>query len=123
MKAFPIPSFHLSTVRANIVSIRHPWLGRLPIVAIVRRPKVDPVRCIEHLFEHDIRLIEITMDTSGAVEVLEYLRSRVPENCLLGAGTVTALGAFCVSTFGDYHGLPDRVGLKAFMEGSLIPGR
>src|SRR5258708_22688132 len=60
-----------------------------PIVAIVRRPKVDPVRCIEHLFQNGIRLIEITMDTSGAVEVLESLRSRVPANCLLGAGTVT----------------------------------
>jgi len=34
-----------------------------------------------------------------------------------------ALGAFCVSTFGDYQGLPDRPGLKAFMEGSSIPGR
>jgi 2-dehydro-3-deoxygluconokinase len=34
-----------------------------------------------------------------------------------------ALGAFCVSTFGDYQGLPDRAGLKAFTEGSLIPGR
>ncbi|MBV9298641.1 MAG: sugar kinase [Verrucomicrobia bacterium] len=34
-----------------------------------------------------------------------------------------ALGAFCVSTFGDYQGLPDRVGLEAFVEGSLIPGR
>jgi len=34
-----------------------------------------------------------------------------------------ALGAFCVSTFGDYQGLPDRLGLKAFMEGSSIPGR
>jgi 2-dehydro-3-deoxyphosphogluconate aldolase / (4S)-4-hydroxy-2-oxoglutarate aldolase len=60
-----------------------------PIVAIVRRPKVDPVRCIEHLFQHGIRLIEITMDTADAVEVLEYFRSRVPPNCLLGAGTVT----------------------------------
>src|ERR1700739_909286 len=60
-----------------------------PIVAIVRRPKVDPVRCIEHLFQNGIRLIEITMDTAGAVEVLESLRSRVPANCLLGAGTVT----------------------------------
>src|SRR5439155_15913919 len=49
-----------------------------PIVAIVRRPKVDPVCCIEHLFKHGIRLVEITMDTSGAVEVLESLRSRVP---------------------------------------------
>lgn len=60
-----------------------------PIIAILRRPKVDPVRCIEHLFQNGIRLIEITMDTPGAVEVFESLRSRVPANALLGAGTVT----------------------------------
>ena len=60
-----------------------------PIVAIVRRPQVDPVSCIEHLFKHGIRLVEITMDTSGAVEVLDSLRPRIPANCLLGAGTVT----------------------------------
>jgi 2-dehydro-3-deoxyphosphogluconate aldolase/(4S)-4-hydroxy-2-oxoglutarate aldolase len=64
-------------------------VNEAPIVAIVRRPKVDPVRCIEHLFQHGIRLIEITMDTSNAVEVLENFRSRVPANCVLGAGTVT----------------------------------
>src|SRR6201998_4749687 len=64
-------------------------VAEAPIVAIVRRPKVDPVRCVEHLFKHGIRLVEITMDTSGAVEVLEHFRSRVPANCLLGAGTVT----------------------------------
>jgi 2-dehydro-3-deoxygluconokinase len=34
-----------------------------------------------------------------------------------------ALGAFCVSTFGDYQGLPDRNGLKAFMAGTVTPGR
>ena len=72
----------------NQISVRT-IVDEAPIVAIVRRPKVDPVRCIEHLFTHGIRLIEITMDTSGAVEVLEHLRSRVPANCLLGAGTVT----------------------------------
>jgi len=64
-------------------------VNEAPIVAIIRRPKVDPVRCIEHLFQQGIRLVEITMDTSNAVEVLEYFRSRVPANCLLGAGTVT----------------------------------
>ena len=64
-------------------------VAQAPVIAIVRRPTVDPVRCIEHLFEAGIRLVEITMDTSGAVEVLEYFRSRVPPNCLLGAGTVT----------------------------------
>jgi|SRR5271165_4923273 len=64
-------------------------VGETPIIAIVRRPKVDPVRCIEHLFQNGIRLIEITMDTPAAVEVLESQRSRVPANALLGAGTVT----------------------------------
>ena len=34
-----------------------------------------------------------------------------------------ALGAFCVSTFGDYQGLPDRAGLQAFTEGKVSPGR
>jgi 2-dehydro-3-deoxyphosphogluconate aldolase/(4S)-4-hydroxy-2-oxoglutarate aldolase len=60
-----------------------------PVVAIVRRPKVDPIRCIEHLFRTGIRLVEITMDTPGAVDILKSLRSRVPSDALLGAGTVT----------------------------------
>jgi 2-dehydro-3-deoxyphosphogluconate aldolase/(4S)-4-hydroxy-2-oxoglutarate aldolase len=60
-----------------------------PVVAIVRRPKVDPVRCIEHLFEAGIRMVEITMDTAGAVEILRSLRSVLPSDVLLGAGTVT----------------------------------
>jgi 2-dehydro-3-deoxyphosphogluconate aldolase / (4S)-4-hydroxy-2-oxoglutarate aldolase len=60
-----------------------------PLVGIVRRPKVDPVRCIEHLFQVGIRLVEITMDTVGAVDVLKSLQSRVPSDALLGAGTVT----------------------------------
>ena len=38
-----------------------------------------------------IRLVEITMDTPGAVEVLKAQRSRVPVNSLLGAGTVTSV--------------------------------
>jgi 2-keto-3-deoxy-6-phosphogluconate aldolase len=57
-----------------------------PIIAILRRPQVDPVRCIEHLFQNGIRLVEITMDTPGAIEVLKAQCSRVPANALLGAG-------------------------------------
>jgi len=64
-------------------------VNEAPVVGIVRRPKVDPVRCIEHLFNVGIRLVEITMDTAGAVDILESLRSRVPSDALLGAGTVT----------------------------------
>jgi 2-dehydro-3-deoxyphosphogluconate aldolase/(4S)-4-hydroxy-2-oxoglutarate aldolase len=64
-------------------------VNEAPVVAIVRRPKVDPVRCIEHLFQAGIRLVEITMDTAGAVDILKWLQPRVPANALLGAGTVT----------------------------------
>jgi 2-dehydro-3-deoxyphosphogluconate aldolase/(4S)-4-hydroxy-2-oxoglutarate aldolase len=62
-----------------------------PVVAIVRRPKVDPARCVEHLFRAGIRLVEITMDTEGAEEILKSLGPSVPSNSLLGAGTVTDL--------------------------------
>jgi 2-dehydro-3-deoxyphosphogluconate aldolase / (4S)-4-hydroxy-2-oxoglutarate aldolase len=64
-------------------------VAEAPVVGIVRRPKVDAVRCIEHLFQVGIRLVEITMDTPDAVDILKSLRSRVPSDALLGAGTVT----------------------------------
>jgi 2-dehydro-3-deoxyphosphogluconate aldolase / (4S)-4-hydroxy-2-oxoglutarate aldolase len=64
-------------------------VSEAPVVAIVRRPKVDPIRCIEHLFQAGIRLVEITMDTASAVEILRSLQSGVPSDALLGAGTVT----------------------------------
>lgn len=62
-----------------------------PVIGIVRRPKVDPVRCIEHLFKSGIRMVEITMDTEGAVSILKSVQSSVSANALLGAGTVTDL--------------------------------
>src|ERR1700720_1370893 len=64
-------------------------VNEAPVVAIVRRPKVDPIRCIKHLFQAGIRLVEITMDTASAVEILRSLQSGVPSDALLGAGTVT----------------------------------
>jgi 2-dehydro-3-deoxyphosphogluconate aldolase / (4S)-4-hydroxy-2-oxoglutarate aldolase len=64
-------------------------VSEAPVVAIVRRPKVDPIRCIEHLFQAGIRLVEITMDTANAVEILRSLQSDVPADALLGAGTIT----------------------------------
>jgi 2-dehydro-3-deoxyphosphogluconate aldolase / (4S)-4-hydroxy-2-oxoglutarate aldolase len=64
-------------------------VNEAPVVAIVRRPKVDPVRCIEHLFQAGIRMVEITMDTPEAVHILKSVQSQVPANALLGAGTVT----------------------------------
>src|SRR5271154_346544 len=42
-----------------------------------------------------------------------------PESVTRGA----TLGAFCVSAFGDYQGLPDRVTLEAFAAGKRAHGR
>jgi 2-dehydro-3-deoxyphosphogluconate aldolase/(4S)-4-hydroxy-2-oxoglutarate aldolase len=64
-------------------------VNEAPVVAIVRRQKVDPIRCIEHFLQAGIRLVEITMDTASAVEILRSLQSGVPSDALLGAGTVT----------------------------------
>jgi 2-dehydro-3-deoxyphosphogluconate aldolase/(4S)-4-hydroxy-2-oxoglutarate aldolase len=74
----------------NSISIQS-IVNDAPVVAIVRRPKVDPARCVEHLFRAGIRLVEITMDTEGAEEILKSLGPSVPSNSLLGAGTVTDL--------------------------------
>jgi 2-dehydro-3-deoxygluconokinase len=43
----------------------------------------------------------------------------LPDAVLRGA----ALGAFCVSAFGDYQGLPDRAALKEFIAGKQAYGR
>jgi 2-dehydro-3-deoxygluconokinase len=43
----------------------------------------------------------------------------LPEAVVRGA----ALGAFCVSAFGDYQGLPDRATLQEFIAGRQLPGR
>ncbi len=110
----------------------HPIVRDAPVVAIVRRPLVDPVRCVENLFEAGIRLVEITMDTPGATEILASMRSGIPSNALLGAGTVTdiaraeaalATGASFIVTpnlnldvirFARDHGLP-------IMPGAMTP--
>jgi hypothetical protein len=45
-------------------------IGRQLAVAIVRSPKADPSRCVAHFFPHGIRLVEVTMDTPFAVEII-----------------------------------------------------
>ena len=110
----------------------HPIVRDAPVVAIVRRPLVDPIRCVENLFEAGIRLVEITMDTPGATEILASMQSGIPSNALLGAGTVTdiaraeaalASGASFIVTpnlnldvirFARDHGLP-------IMPGAMTP--
>jgi len=53
------------------------------------------------------------------------LISGLLDGCALPDAVVrgAALGAFCVSAFGDYQGLPDRATLQEFIGGKQAPGR
>jgi 2-dehydro-3-deoxygluconokinase len=53
------------------------------------------------------------------------LISGLLDGCALSEAVLrgAALGAFCVSAFGDYQGLPDRATLEGFIVGRQAPGR
>jgi 2-dehydro-3-deoxyphosphogluconate aldolase/(4S)-4-hydroxy-2-oxoglutarate aldolase len=60
-----------------------------PVVAILRRPKIDLQFCVEALISSGIRLIEITMDSDQAEPLL---RSKKPNKTIFfGAGTITTM--------------------------------
>src|SRR5437764_14945169 len=62
-------------------------LHAAPVIAILRRPQLDVYACVELLFSRGIRLIEMTMDSPGAADVIRNVRR--PEGTMFGAGTVT----------------------------------
>ncbi len=65
-------------------------LAQAPVIAILRRPKVDPYACAELLYSRGLRLIEMTMESDGVLDVIRQLRR--PDGCQFGAGTVTHPG-------------------------------
>jgi sugar/nucleoside kinase (ribokinase family) len=82
------------------------------------------------LLAEGVRLVEVALTTPGALRAIEAIRSDAPAGSLVGAGTVltagylsgrldglgvaeclrraVTLGAFAVSTRGDWEGLPRR---------------
>jgi 2-dehydro-3-deoxyphosphogluconate aldolase/(4S)-4-hydroxy-2-oxoglutarate aldolase len=66
-------------------------LKKAPVVAILRRPKVDIQRCVELLSESGIRFIEITMDSEDAESFLRSTKQHANDHVTFGAGTVTTL--------------------------------
>jgi 2-dehydro-3-deoxyphosphogluconate aldolase/(4S)-4-hydroxy-2-oxoglutarate aldolase len=58
-----------------------------PVVAILRRPTVDLELCARILSEAGVRLVEVTIDTPGAVEFLQR-RTSEASSTYYGAGTV-----------------------------------
>ncbi|MBV9488705.1 MAG: bifunctional 4-hydroxy-2-oxoglutarate aldolase/2-dehydro-3-deoxy-phosphogluconate aldolase, partial [Verrucomicrobia bacterium] len=65
-------------------------LQATPVIAILRRPKVEVYACVEMLLAHGLRLIEMTMDSPGAAEVIRNIKR--PAGTMFGAGTVTDPG-------------------------------
>ena len=66
-------------------------LKNAPVVAILRRPKVDIQRCVKLLIENGIRFIEITMESEDAESFLRSTKQHETDQVTFGAGTVTTL--------------------------------
>jgi 2-dehydro-3-deoxyphosphogluconate aldolase / (4S)-4-hydroxy-2-oxoglutarate aldolase len=62
-------------------------LRLVPLVAILRRPQADLDLCARILSDAGVRLIEVTIDTPGAIEFLQR-RTAESSSTFYGAGTV-----------------------------------
>jgi 2-dehydro-3-deoxyphosphogluconate aldolase / (4S)-4-hydroxy-2-oxoglutarate aldolase len=63
-------------------------LRAAPLVAILRRPRIDIEVCVSALIEAGVRFIEVTIDSPSAVPFLESATKNF-KGGLFGAGTVT----------------------------------
>jgi 2-dehydro-3-deoxyphosphogluconate aldolase/(4S)-4-hydroxy-2-oxoglutarate aldolase len=108
-------------------------LGDVPLVAILRAP--DPARflpVVEVLYHCGMRAVEITLTTAGAVECIQELRSSMPSDLLVGAGSLRSssdllaahdAGAqFVVSQFAsvELRDAADALGVD-YIPGALTP--
>ena len=67
-------------------------LDRMPIVAILRGVEPDEVEAIAAaLYEGGVRCIEVPLNSPSPLRSIELLASSLPDDCLVGAGTVIAL--------------------------------
>lgn len=66
-------------------------LQTAPVVAILRRPKIDLNYCVKLLIENGIRLLEITIDSDQADQFIRSSRNLGTKGVYVGAGTVTTV--------------------------------
>jgi 2-dehydro-3-deoxyphosphogluconate aldolase/(4S)-4-hydroxy-2-oxoglutarate aldolase len=102
-------------------------------VAILRAPDADRFAAVSRaLYDAGWRAIEVTLTTAGALDAITQVRAELPDDALVGAGTVMtpadvqavhAAGAeFAVSPILDLPSVAaaERLGLP-FVPGSLTP--
>jgi hypothetical protein len=61
-------------------------LKAAPVIAILRRPKVDVQVCIKVLVENGIRFIEMTMESERAEDFLRSRKQSESDKVIFGAG-------------------------------------
>ncbi|MBI1396041.1 MAG: 2-dehydro-3-deoxy-6-phosphogalactonate aldolase [Betaproteobacteria bacterium] len=65
------------------------WLGRCPLVAILRGVKPsEVVRIVTALYESGIRIVEVPMNSPDPLASIALLAGRFGDDMLVGAGTV-----------------------------------
>jgi len=105
-----------------------PFLERLaavPVVAILRA--ADAARFLEVgrvLYEGGVRAIEVTLTSRGALEAFGRLNGELPEDAVLGVGTVRSVGdaELAVEAGATYLVAPDfRPEVVAWAVGNGIP--
>lgn len=68
-------------------------IQQLGVVAVIRMKDAAKLRrVVDAIAEGGVRAIEVTMTVPGAVELIGTLARSLPEDILLGAGTVTDAG-------------------------------
>jgi 2-dehydro-3-deoxyphosphogluconate aldolase/(4S)-4-hydroxy-2-oxoglutarate aldolase len=108
-------------------------LGEVPLVAILRALDTDRfASVVEVLYDCGIQAVEITLTTAGAVECIEELRSSMPSDLLVGAGSLRSSGdllaaheagaQFFVSQFAsaELRDAADALGAE-YVPGALTP--
>jgi 2-dehydro-3-deoxyphosphogluconate aldolase/(4S)-4-hydroxy-2-oxoglutarate aldolase len=60
----------------------------LVVILRGRRPGAPLVETVRTLVEAGVRCVEITLPTPGSLEAVAELRDSVPDDCLVGVGTV-----------------------------------
>jgi len=64
-------------------------LAASPVVAILRAPEADRfVAASQVLYEEGFRCLEFTLTTKGALDAVQQVRGTLPDDLVLGVGTV-----------------------------------
>jgi 2-dehydro-3-deoxyphosphogalactonate aldolase len=68
------------------------YINKHPVIAILRgiTPK-DVVEIAKCLYTHGIRVIEVPLNSPQAIKSIEKLVNALPDDCLIGAGTVFSI--------------------------------